>query len=506
MGIIDRDPGKFVYADVKMEADTIVAATIVGFSATRALLAEPFAFTMQDDPDRPDQFVKDFAKWGLMLDTLQQVLRGLYPLVAHNTYASNLRPEDLFNATREVVAPTSDDISNRDRENSITGRPGGDGLEEADRYRRPWMNFIEGATAEYAGRGAYTGVCDDPMRVDRWINPNVVPDISTIANINDRDFLAEHPMVPKVDPVPRMPTAARTIQPTTNKDMGRYKPTEITEWLKAKGKALDENGMYGQIVTSNTKPPPEGLSLVVDKAKIAGYAHGMCQAIVEANRRGPWCVAHEHAIGLNTNKLASCFACTTFMYASGYPPSACHIGRAESWVPPSETVDDAASAKLTVAIDARWHTQCFYYLLLGARLLCDYFRGDGLRNPNNGYVKVVNDLLAAIAEQYRKGEKTALSSDYDMKKVVETGGNFFLDALCIHESENVRLLNVLGLTDTTTEGVRRYQEALATLPRDDKAAYETAIGVVIRDIRNYLPQWARDEYKRQKEELDKLKK
>jgi hypothetical protein len=194
------------------------------------------------------------------------------------------------------------------------------------------------------------------------------------------------------------------------------------------------------------------------------------------------------------------------MYASGYPPSACHIGRAESWVPPSETVDDAASAKLTVAIDARWHTQCFYYLLLGARLLCDYFRGDGLRNPNNGYVKVVNDLLAAIAEQYRKGEKTALSSDYDMKKVVETGGNFFLDALCIHESENVRLLNVLGLTDTTTEGVRRYQEALATLPRDDKAAYETAIGVVIRDIRNYLPQWARDEYKRQKEELDKLKK
>lgn len=507
MGIIDRDPGNFVYANVKVEADVIVSATVIGFAATRALLAEPFAFTMQDDPANPDKFLAEFAKWGLMLDTVEQVLRGLHRLVAHNTYASNLRPEDLRDATRDLVAPTSDDISNRGRDNSITGRPGGDALHDAARWRRPWMNFIEGTTPEYAGRGAYTGVCDDPMRVDRWINPAVVPDISTIANINDRDYLSAHPMVPKVDPVPRMPTVARAITPTTQRDMGRYKPTDITAWVAAKGPILDpQNSMYGEIAKSNTEPPPVGLGLVVDKQKIAGYAHGMCQAIVEANKRGPWCVAHEHAIGLNTTKLASCFACTTFMYAAGYPPSACHIGRAESWVPPNETVSDAATAKLTSAIDARWHTQCFYYLLLGARLLQDYFRADGLRNPNNGYVKIVDDLLAAIATQYRTGSDTALSSAYDMAKVIETGGNFFLDALVIHESENVRLMNVLGLTDVTPEGLRRYQEAVETQPREDRATYEAAIGVVIRDVRTYLPDWARTEYKRQKDEIDKLKK
>jgi hypothetical protein len=43
--------------------------------------------------------------------------------------------------------------------------------------------------------------------------------------------------------------------------------------------------------------------------------------------------AYEVAVGFETSKLASCFGCTTFMYANGAPPSFMHFGRAESWVP-----------------------------------------------------------------------------------------------------------------------------------------------------------------------------
>jgi len=59
----------------------------------------------------------------------------------------------------------------------------------------------------------------------------------------------------------------------------------------------------------------------------------MIQAIYDSARTGPWCTPYEIAVGTETTKLASCFTCTLFMYANGYPPSAIHLGQGASWVP-----------------------------------------------------------------------------------------------------------------------------------------------------------------------------
>jgi hypothetical protein len=64
---------------------------------------------------------------------------------------------------------------------------------------------------------------------------------------------------------------------------------------------------------------------------VVQYIHGMSWAMREAIRWGPWCTAYEIAVGSKTRKLASCFACTTYMWASGFPAFSTHLGRGESW-------------------------------------------------------------------------------------------------------------------------------------------------------------------------------
>jgi hypothetical protein len=66
---------------------------------------------------------------------------------------------------------------------------------------------------------------------------------------------------------------------------------------------------------------------------IAGYTHGMIQAIYKAYSLGPSCTPYEIAVGDQTKKMASCLPCTLFMVATGYPPTSIHLGRGESWVP-----------------------------------------------------------------------------------------------------------------------------------------------------------------------------
>jgi hypothetical protein len=66
---------------------------------------------------------------------------------------------------------------------------------------------------------------------------------------------------------------------------------------------------------------------------IATYTHGMIQAIYKAYALGPSCSPFEIAVGDLTKKMASCLPCTLFMCATGYPPTAIHLGSGESWAP-----------------------------------------------------------------------------------------------------------------------------------------------------------------------------
>jgi hypothetical protein len=509
MGILNRDPAAYDYATAKKEADTIVTAVVVGFAATRALLGQPFSFDMQDSdkPDDKGEFARLVAKWDMLLDCVDHVLIGLRVLIGHNTYADNLTSDDIARAVQDGVNPTSGEVSNEGRMHTITGTPGGEQLSTRDRWRRPWMNLIENRDPEYWGFGAYTGVCDDPIRSDRWLNPLLQrPAPNSLANLTDLSHAEHIVLVPTVDRIVRMPTLAYKIDPGAfnqgqpNSNFGRYKPANVSTWRTAKG---DDTLAYGEINKSNEQQPPIGLnvnnSFVLSQddrnSKIIGYVHGMCQAIVESAKRGPWCVAHEHAIGDVTNKLASCFACTTFMYASGFPASSSHFGRAESWVPPVAPQNNAGVAALSNALAYRWHAQIFGYLTLGARLLQEYFKGDGNRHPHNAYAPLVDQLLAALAYNYGNGDAQALTANYDLNSIVTSGGNFYLDALTHHDQDYPRMLNVLGLAEIEPEDLLHYQALLYENVTKPRAVQLELARKFMRDTRIYHPDWITKEAK-----------
>jgi hypothetical protein len=157
---------------------------------------------------------------------------------------------------------------------------------------------------------------------------------------------------------------------------------------------------------------------------VVGYCHGMNWAIMHTALLGGG-TAYEVAVGSGTTKLASCFGCTTFMYANGAPPSYMHFGRAESWVPIPTNVTDNPDYKErnTGKIDAlvnNWAGAVAGFLENGASIL----KTCGAE----GYRSLAGKLETTLA---RKQES--------LKKA-----NLFLDALTVHESDLKRLNRALA--------------------------------------------------------------
>lgn len=461
MSLISRDLN-LDYDKAYQEAAVIVSATVLGFCATRALLAQPFSLDLSDEPGPPSDdaaAAERVQERMLILDIMGDVLEGLHALVAPMPNAARLRPADIRRAVGDAVAPSRGDPLDPEVADTITGRPGGEALSGAARWRRPWLDPVEGVQAEYSGRGAYIGFLDDPL----W-------------------YVGEEATADTPRP-PRRPTRMEMVAPTGAAEVNaaersrRYLPNQFAQWLQAKGMSLGAHD-YGLIHDSNHQPPPTGFGVAPQNASaLLGYVHGMAQALVDREERGPWCVAHEQAIGAETTKLASCFACTTYMYAAGAPPSSCHIDSGESWSPPRPTqpADRAASG---TALGTTWHVQCEQHLRLGLILLHAYFEADGPRHPNNPYPAIVTRVATELDNRMSvAGAKTA------------RGGNLFLDALAIHEKDSVRLRRVLGLDGATSpEGLLKIAAVQAAHAEDptSKAAIDAR-----RGLRSYPPTWRR---------------
>jgi len=144
------------------------------------------------------------------------------------------------------------------------------------------------------------------------------------------------------------------------------------------------------------------------------------------------------AVGSKTRKLASCFACTTYMWASGFPASSTHLGRGESWgVLPDGTLgagedhtfsdesEGASEQAIARSMNIRWHTQIYHFLRQGSRLF------EGYRLAMSPGHRTAADLLAQRVE--RPGADGLVN-----------GGNLFLDALTFHKNDTDRLLATLG--------------------------------------------------------------
>jgi hypothetical protein len=408
MSILNRAPGG---AD-QMEADVIVAAVMTGFVATRIALVQPVLFTFEEGEDLGAAGTAGTAK--NVLHRLGNVLKPRFdPDVigglncAAGPGGTALPREGQTGAWMDAdgikramgsgrsAAPTASV--------AITGRQSGTMVSFSqaelgamqgtyvDRNRtitdaqaRSQVAQVIAALQFQPEYGAYYGVVDDPVTEEGGFC------CSSVRRI--------------------IPYAGGVGQPRWNKNAA-YHGLIGGEGGKA------TRAQWGSFEREGRISGWDGANGVV------GYTHGMMWAIQRAKAIGPWATPYEIAVGAVTRKLASCFACTTFMYATGYPPSGVHMGSADSWVPlPHEGPENPHWTQQTILLNSLWANDVAHYLTLGADLLS---RGG-----------IVADARAHV--QQLKGVTTTRGFRQDV------GATIYLDALTMHKNDRRRLDSVLA--------------------------------------------------------------
>ena len=173
--------------------------------------------------------------------------------------------------------------------------------------------------------------------------------------------------------------------------------------------------------------PPEP----VPGEDIVGYTHGMIRAIYEieecklshpGRQRLDYGLPHEVAVGKKTTKLGSCFACTTFMEANGYPASATHLGKCASWAIQYPVVGDSAhKTEAMIACNKKWSEYCSEILFLGVEAI----------SKSNRIVDSHSSSLLALHKY--------LYSPQDC----DAAADLILDAITIHEKDFQRVNRTL---------------------------------------------------------------
>ncbi|WMJ70865.1 hypothetical protein [Stenotrophomonas sp. 24(2023)] len=185
--------------------------------------------------------------------------------------------------------------------------------------------------------------------------------------------------------------------------------------------------------------------------QVCGYCHGMVWAIAQVACNFPDGHAYELGLGRNTHKLASCFGCSTFLFANGYVPSSMHLGRSESWVPLPEQADAPALFNIGsdglataqgptadhhqrfLALNAAWAQAVARWMVTGARQLARAEPGKAVEK----WVRPQAELLLAQIEQRRQHHRQA------RERAERAVANLFLDALTVHDKDLLRLSRVV---------------------------------------------------------------
>jgi hypothetical protein len=365
-----------------IETDVIFPATVLGFAMSRVLVEQPFSF--DTEPGNDDAKAK-----------VERVVAAVNDVLVRHGIK---RPGRYIEAG--VSLPHGGETGNL-----ITGRPGGfaeralernrDFVNERARDMGLW-DYHEAADpdrekylGQYYSYGAYTGMIDDPV--------------------------GSHTLV--------QPTLRRVID-----DPGRWQPSKLWGLV-----GTDNRG--GEFGDNLSTDPYKGFGPLRRHEGIVQYVHGMSWAMREAVRWGPWCTPFEMAVGPKTTKRASCFACTTYMYAAGFPPSSTHIGSCISWGPlPDGTLgrsedhefsdggEGEVERSIARAFNATWHGQMYHYLRQGAALLAHATLSPAYR-----------EAAAALASRFERVDAAQML----------TGGNLFLDAITFHKPDTARLLDTL---------------------------------------------------------------
>ncbi|UAA37647.1 hypothetical protein KIH87_13125 [Paraneptunicella aestuarii] len=480
---VNVDNGTLSFKDIyKKEADAIVVSVILGFTATRYHLGQPCQFDYERESpnvlEEIEKAVNDIVKvrqrysaLGLndeaLLEHLKRELEEVKTRIREGgltywestrradterrgvleadikTIAFALKDESLVAEASQfmnVLDGVSYTLSKIDKDMGrylqdgqsvhggagelISGVQGGAHSYYKERQAielEKTAEVVQGAKSSenwgkiYEGRGAYTGVIHDSVNEEKILQPTIRVKVK---NENGERW--------KGDPEGHYWQLVGADSPNSQINLSNDVKEGMGTW------------------TAGDPVQQEGSHLV-------GYVHGMCSAIQKCRECGPWTEPFELSTGSQTTKISSCFPCTTYMYATGFPPSSSHLGRGESWVPPAKaalyTQTSNQPGQAIAGCDSpwvnddlsTWHRDIYHYLNLGFSFL------------NNSNVK-----KTCVSSEYTKrlGNYGCVLENLDLKlQALQADGtesekkkrvaNLFLDALTVHDKEQSRLARVL---------------------------------------------------------------
>lgn len=403
------------HLDPLLEADVIMTGALLGFAASNVRDGVPVRFDI--DPKSSDgewtSFQAVVGKIGAAtIDFLRS--RRLEP---PGKVSAGLAPD--FDKGAVIVgvyhlAGQKAPVSVRDPQMSAKGRA-------------LYEKIINEELPQYTGRGAYTGFVD---------NHNTEGNTDPVGPRSTARFLTPQRGGPPsgnpslAEPHPRWLPAGNS--PVWRSRIRRGTADSCVPWGLIGGDAASQPpdpssfgaGAFTNRADQITAQMKEAGMVFLGEpgtGDIAAYTHGLVQAVYKAYSLGPSCTPYEIAVGKVTTKLASCLACTLFIDAQGYPPTAIHLGRGESWAPLYYPYNPEGSAEFNEAAVIRdlnnsWSAKCAEYLPLGLEMLDD-------RHLAADHIPA-RDAVMEYLEANRSDSSTSAA--------------LVLDALTVHENDSVR--------------------------------------------------------------------
>jgi hypothetical protein len=444
---------KVLEAFLVVEADVIVTAVVLGFIGTRYHQKQPCRFDFEHPGPEWFEENKYYGNVGgrkMKLKKEEEYLNELQQfdhVLSALSFIVDKSESGMGSSVKDGQSPEWNPTA------LITGRAGGQMLNGNERHKEMQMESSRskakpvgekpaslpksGPDALYLGKGAYTGMIDDPVKGETLIQRT--------KRVIDPD---EKRWRPGADALPELtddPWGLIDRAASEKNNDGAPKPL----------KELEKGGL-GQL--------PDNIE-AIDKVRV-GYIHGMTAAIVKSVAAGPWCTPYELAAGTETTKMASCFPCTTYMYANGFPPSSTHLGRGESWIPPKpgllsgekeseekekekdehkhgmpEYLQDNISGPLI----ERWNWDIYHYLCLGGKYLSNAISATRVERKRLERAGISPNVIDYVNGSHHDAVEALNNRLEEMKKedIGKVGGNLFLDALTVHDSEWKRVRRTL---------------------------------------------------------------
>ena len=175
--------------------------------------------------------------------------------------------------------------------------------------------------------------------------------------------------------------------------------------------------------------------------------HGMIRAMkLVPNPSVSNTTYYEISAGNDTNKVASCFPCASYMLSAQKPASAVHLGRGDNWNIPNYavkvTVNPHESTPLktlmSTGTDTSWAFDISFYYLLGLDKLQK--TSNFTRMPHHEKFSNISNIMSKTIESRQIVRKLTEKE----VSLISSIPNIFLESLTFEKSFTDRILNTLS--------------------------------------------------------------